>query len=150
MATKKACVIYTPQKKTEAQSTAGRLQDDGFDVCLTEVSAEVANAVQAGNQSSLPTDVKDCLDGAEVCVILVDEAIDLGGIGGIASDVGCRVVTVGGDPDKIPTELDDIIDGHVPSPDDPELIGVVEGQPERIKPDHTSAPPRKPDRVKCQ
>ena len=150
MATKKACVIHTTSKKAEAEAVAKQLSDKGFQVCVTEVSAEEANAVKSGDSSSMPNAVQECLEGSEVCVVLVDEAVDLGGIGGIASDQGCRVVTVGGDPDNLQTNLDDIIDGHVPSPDDPELVDVVEGEPDRIKPDHTPAPPRKPDTVKCQ
>jgi hypothetical protein len=150
MATKKACVIHTASKKPEAEAVAKQLGDEGFQVCLTEVTAEEANSVKSSDTSSVPTAVQACLEGSEVCVILVDEAVDLGGIGGIASDGGCRVVTIGGDPDNLPIDLDDIIDGHVPSPDDPELVDVVEGEPDRIKPDHTPAPPRNPDTVKCQ
>jgi hypothetical protein len=150
MATKKACVVHTASKKMEAEAVAKQLSDEGFQVCVTQVTAEEASAVKSGDSASVPGAVQECLEGAEVCVILIDEAIDLGGIGGIASDGGCRVVTVGGDPDDLASDLDDIIDGHVPSPDDPELVDIAEGEPDRIKPDHTPAPPRNPDTVKCQ
>ncbi|WP_162888162.1 hypothetical protein [Sphingomonas mesophila] len=147
---KKACIVFTEARAAEAEVVAKRLQENGFDACMAEVSITEAKAVQAGDASTLPDHVKDCLDGAEVCVILVDEEAALGGIGGLASDGGCRVVTVGGDPAILPTDIDDIIDGHVPSPDAPDLIDVVEGEPERIRPDNSPAPPREPDRVKCQ
>ncbi len=150
METKKACILHTPKNKADADVVAQKLGNNGYDTCVTEVTAEEAKSVRTGDASSISSAVKDCLDGAEVCVIILDEAVDFGGIGGIASDGGCSVVTVGGDPDDLPSDLDDVIDGHVPSPDDSELVVIVEGEPNRVKPDHTTAPPRKPDTVKCQ
>ncbi len=151
--TAKACVIFTSAKEAEADEVMGRLKAEGYEVCAARVPAEIAKAAKDEN-SSPPAEVAECLDGAEVCVILVDEdptvSSGMGGFGGSASDGGCRVVTVGGDPENLPSELDDIIDGHVPSPDSPELIDVAAGRPERIKPDNTSAPKRDEDRVKCQ
>jgi hypothetical protein len=150
MATKKACVIFTAAKQSEADAVSANLQEAGYEVCMAEVAAAEAAAVKAGQQGSLPAKVQGCLDGAEVCVILMDEAADFGGIGGLASDGGCRVITVGGNPEDLPEELDDIIDGHLPSPDSPDLVDVVEGEPERVRPDNEPASPRKPPRVKCQ
>lgn len=150
MALKKACIIFTTTKEVEAEATAAQLRDNGYSVCMAEVTAEVGGAVKAGDQASLPAEVADCLQDAEVCIILIDETGDLGAIGGLASDRGCRVVTVGGSPDDLPQELEDIIDGHAPSLDAPELMDVVKGEPERIKSGHEPAPGRKPDRVKCQ
>lgn len=147
---KKACIVFCQAKASEAEAVAKRLQGDGFETCMAEVTFTDAKAVKAGDTLSLPSAVNECLDGAEVCVILVDEDNAFGGIGGLASDEGCRVVTVGGDPTDLPTDLDDIIDGHVPSPDSPELCDIVEGEPERVQPDNSPAPPRNPDRVKCQ
>ena len=147
---KKACIIFGSGKQAEADKAAAQLQEAGYDVCLAKVTGEEATAVKAGDHDSLPEPVQDCLSGAEVCIILVDDDVDFGGIGGLASDDGCRVVTVGGSPDALPEGLDDIIDGHVPSPDAPNLIEIVEGEPERIQPDNSPASPRKPDRVKCQ
>ena len=150
MAAKKACVIHTPAKKDAAEATAARLQGDGYEVCVTEVTSDIAGQVKAGAGSSLPSDVAACLDGADICVILVDDEVSLGAIGGLASDAGCRVITVGGAPDDLPTEFDDIVDGHVPGPDSPELPDVVDGDSVLMRPDGTSMPRRKPKRVKCQ
>jgi hypothetical protein len=150
MTTKKACVIHTPPKRSEAEAAAARLKNDGYSVCVSEVTAAVANAVKAGDKNSLPGEVQDCLAGAEVCVILVDEAIDLGAIAGIASDMGCEIITVGGSPADLPTSLDDITDGHLPSPEAPQFEEVVEGKPDMIKPDNTPSKDRDTDRVKCQ
>jgi hypothetical protein len=150
MATKKACILHTPQKKADAEAVAKRLQAEGYDTCVTGVSSQTAKSVQAGDMSTLPSTVAECLKDASICVILVDEEGCLGAVGGLASDAGCRVVTVGGSPDALPKELDDIADGHVPSPDTPDLIDIANGKDERITPDGSSAPPRKPKRVKCQ
>lgn len=128
---KKACVIHTASKSGDAEIVAGRLVDDGYVVCTTEVTTEIASSAKAGDTSSLPADAIDCISGAEVCVILVDDTIDLGAIGGLVSDQGCRVVTVGGSPDDLPEQLDDIGDAHVPSPESPELLDEVRGVRER-------------------
>lgn len=150
MAAKKACVLHTPGKKVEAEEVGARLQAGGYEVCITGVSSQTAKTVEAGNISSLPSTVTACLDGAAICVILVDDEGSLGTVGGIASDSGCRVITVGGSPDVLPQALDDVVDGHVPYPDSPELIDVVEGEDARVMPDGNREPARKPQRVKCQ
>jgi hypothetical protein len=154
MATKKACVIFSAAKRTEADEVVRKLRDEGFEVCAAEVASDVGRAVKAGDITSVSAEVANCIDGAEVCIILVEEdasaSAGMGGLAGIASDGGCRVITVGGSPEKLPRELDDIIDGHVPSADTPELIDIVNGRPDRIKPDKKPAPSRDEDRVKCQ
>lgn len=150
MATKKACILHTPTKKAEAAEVGARLEQHGYEVCITAVSTQTAKSVEAGDKSTLPSTVADCLDGASLCVILVDEEGTLAAVGGIASDSGCRVVTVGGSPDALPSQLDDIAHGHVPAPDTPELLDIVDGQDARIAPDGTQLPRRKSDRVTCQ
>lgn len=153
MAGKKACIIYTAAKEVEADSVVERLKANGYEVWAKKVTAEVAEAAQ-GESSPVPPEVAECLSAAEVCIILVDDdpavSSGMGGIAGLASDGGCRVVTVGGKPDALPVELDDIIDGHVPSADTPDLIKIVDGRPDRISPDNTPVPKRNEDRVKCQ
>jgi hypothetical protein len=150
MATKKACILHTPAKKIEAEAVGDRLRVRGYEVCITGVSTQTANAIKAGDKSSLPSTVAECLQGASVCVILIDDEGSLAAVGGIASDSGCRVVTVGGSPEALPTELDDIVNGHVPTPDTPQLADIVDGEDIRIEPDGTQAPRRKSDRVTCQ
>ena len=98
MATKKACILHTPQKKAEAEAVSKKLQADGYDVCVTGVSTQTAKSVEAGDKSTLPLTVAECLENASLCVILVDEEGCLGAVGGLASDAGCRVMTVGGSP----------------------------------------------------
>jgi hypothetical protein len=150
MAAKKACVLHTPEKAADAEIVGQRLRASGYEVCITGVSSETAKTVKAGDKSSLPNAVAACLEGASVCVLLIDNEGTLGALGGIASDSGCRVVTVGGPPDALPTELDDIVNGHVPNPDTPQLVEIVDGEDIRIEPDGSQAPRRKSDRVTCQ
>jgi hypothetical protein len=137
-------------KKADADEVAAQLRNDDYEVCVAEVTKDVAQSVKAGDVSSVPKEVAQCLSDADICIILVSDDVDLGAIGGMASDSGCRVVTVGGSPDELPVEFDDIIDGHVPRPDSPQLPDIIEGEPALIRPDGTIAPRRKPKRVKCQ
>lgn len=154
MTEKKACVIFTASKEAEAKHVVQRLSDSGYEISAIEVTHEIAEAAKAGDQASIPPEIASCLNDAEVCVILFEEETAasgaLGGLAGIASDAGCRVVTIGGDPDELPSDVDAIIDGHVPSSETPDLIDVVNGRPRRIRPDNTQAPGRDPERVKCQ
>jgi len=88
---------------------------------------------------------------ADLCVLLLEDSAEgLAAIGGLGSDMGCQVVTIGGDPEELPSELDDVIDGHVPEIDLPVVDEIIEGEPERIKPDGEPAEERKLRRVKCQ
>jgi len=152
MANKKACVIFTEKKRDEADRLSERLRAEGYNVCATEVSAQDAKALVAKDVSALPSEVTACLADAEVCVLLIDdEAPDMfDGLAGLASDGGCRVVSVGGAPADLSRDLDDLIDGHLPDVDDPTLIDVVNGKPHRIKPDKSPEAERKEPRVKCQ
>src|SRR5690348_11625332 len=108
VATKKACILHTPSKKAEAEEVSKRLEADGYETCVTGVSTQTAKSVQAGDSSTMPCSVVECLKGASLCVILVDEEGCLGAVGGLASDGGCRIVTVGGSPDALPDDLDEI------------------------------------------
>lgn len=152
MAEKIACVIYTKNHEPELADVVKQLENRGFQVECHEVTSDVAAAYSKGDSQSLPDAVRECLERAEVCVLLFDEDFDevFAGIGGLASDCGCRVVSVGGSPEDLPTDLDDIIDGHVPSAQSPDFPEIVDGKPDRVLPDGGSAGPRKPDRVKCQ
>lgn len=153
MAEKKACVLYGSGQENAAEAAAERLRNDGYGVCTVEITAEEAHAVRAGDLTSVPSAAAECIEGSEVCLILIGEGngvADLGPLAGLASDAGARVVTVGGSPEDLPTELDDVIDGHVPSIDSPRFDDVVCGVPERVRPDNTTPTGRKEDRVKCQ
>jgi hypothetical protein len=68
----------------------------------------------------------------------------------LGADLGCRVVTVGGDPETVPTELDDVADGHVSDIEQPLADDILGGDRVRVKPDGTATEPRAPKRQKCQ
>jgi len=152
MADRVACVIYTKSRANDLPATEQSLVLQGYRVDAFEITQDLAGDFISGNDASLPSVLRTCLEIAEVCVLLFDEncADVFCGIGGFASDRGCRVITVGGDPDDIPTELDDISDGHVPSPEVDSFPDIIKGDPVRIKPNGEKAPPRNPDRIKCQ
>jgi hypothetical protein len=151
MASKLACIVYLSSYQGSVEAVEDHLQGLGYDVHSFEVTKARAEAVRAGDVASLPDELRKCLQDAELCVLLLgDEAECLGAIGGLGSDLGCRVVTMGGDPESLPAELDDVIDGHLPDVEQPQVDEVFQGTPERIKPDGTASPDRKPKRVKCQ
>ena len=151
MANNLACVVYLSSYRGEVAAVEQRLQVLGYEVQSFEVTKERASAVQTGDPSSLPSELRKCLDKADLCVLLIDEDADcLGAVAGFGSDFGCRVVTVGGEPDDVPSDVDDIADGHVPDIERPEADEILCGKPERIQTDGVAAPVRKPARVKCQ
>lgn len=151
MAGKLACVVYLSSYQGSVDAVEDHLQALGYEVHTFEVTEERAQAVRAGDSSSLPDELRQCLEKADLCVLLLGEDAErLGAIGGLGSDMGCQVVTVGGDPEKLPSELDDVIDGHVPDTEQPTVDEIFEGTPERIKPDGEPAEVRKAKRVKCQ
>lgn len=146
-----ACVVYLSSYAGSVDAVEEHLQALGYEVHSFEVTEERARAVRAGALDTLPEELRHCLENAELCVLLLgDDAEALGAIGGLGSDMGCRVVTVGGDPENLPDELDDVIDGHVPDIEQPPADEVFDGAPERIKPDGSPSEERKPKRVKCQ
>ncbi len=151
MAGKLACVVYLSSYQGSVDAVEDHLQELGYAVVSFEIAKERAEAVRAGDLSSLPDELRECLQKADLCVLLLgDDAEPLGAIGGLGSDMGCQVVTVGGDPENLPSELDDVIDGHVPDTDQPIVDKIFEGTPERIRPDGEPAEARKAKRVKCQ
>lgn len=151
MANKLACIVYLSTFAGSVDAVEQHLQALGYDVHSFEVTKDRANTVVAGELSSLPTELRKCLKDAELCILLIGEDAEcLGPIGGLGSDLGCRMVTIGGDPDDVPTDIDDIADGHIPDIEQPEADEVLGGERIRIKPDGEAAPERKPKRQKCQ
>jgi hypothetical protein len=151
MSNNEACVLYTSARHADALSLEIRLKALGLDVCLAEIAAEVAQRVKSGDRSSLPAGVAECLEGASLCFVLVDETGDsMGALAGIASDMGCRVISIGGSPEDLPDSLDDIVDAHLPDIGNDRLPDAVSGEAIRVRPDNSLAPARKENRVKCQ
>lgn len=151
MAKDVACIVYLPSNVGSVEEVEQRLASQGYEVRSFEVTKERAAAVKAGQWETLPNELAACLEEAVLVVLLIDEDANLlGPIAGLGSDAGCRVVSIGGSPDDLPVDLDDIIDGHIPSVDAPNADEVIGGKPDRIEPDGESASPRKPVRVKCQ
>jgi hypothetical protein len=149
---KKACVLFGSEKTNEAEQLRVQLEQAGCTVCLTEITIDVAKVVQNKDAENFPEEVTICLDGADLCFILISEGIlgCAGAIGGAASDGGCRVISIGGSPDNLPTQLDDLVDSHLPDVNDENLPSVVDGESICIGPDKVRRPTRKEDRVKCQ
>jgi hypothetical protein len=148
---KLACVVYLSSYVGSLARVEARLLKLGYEVHSFEVSKDRADAIVAGDKASLPDALRDCLEQSELCVLLIDESAgSLGTIGGLSSDLGCRVVTVGKDLESLPIELDDIADGHLPDVDHQKADEVLGGERVRINVDGTELPLREPKRQKCQ
>lgn len=151
MASKAACIVYIEEFAGSVDAVEARLHELDYDVQSFEISKDRATAVRAGELESMPPELRTCLEAADLCVLLLgDDAECLGAIGGLGSDLGCRVVTIGGSPENVPSELDDIADGHLPDVDQPAADEVLGGTRSRIKTDGEPAEERKAKRQKCQ
>lgn len=150
---KRACLVYTAATAGERDAVRKRLEDQGYDVC--EVEAQLADAVAAqAGEADLPSELRACIDGAEVCIFLIPEDAsamgDLGGGIGAGNASGKRVVAVlVGQPQNLPQKVDDLADAVV-RVDSDNLIPAVEGEKVWEAPGKEGGEPRKTKRVKCQ
>ena len=151
MATKLACVIYLESYTGSVLAIKNKLDEQGYEVHSFELAKNLASDVRMGHWETLPDQIAACLRDADLVVLLIDDdAETLGPIAGLGSDAGCRVVTVGGNPDNLPESLDDIIDAHLPNLDIPQAGEIIGGVSDRLSDEGRSAAKRKPRRVKCQ
>lgn len=150
---KKACLIYIKATENSVQSATEKLEAEGFDVCAEIAEIKDAEVLKTGG-SEIPEKLKECIEGADVCVILFpeDESLDgsFAGIPGACSDSGSRVVGVScGTRANTPQDIDDLADSYVHS-DSPKFPDAVNGEDCWENPDRSPAPARRIDRVKCQ
>ena len=147
MEAKKACVVYVTKLAAVAQKLEAMLQEQGFEVCLTEASESEAKAAQAGDDIE---SIHDCLEDAEVSYFLISDEVPESMVSGAGTVLGgnSRVVVVT-DGAALPEALDDGADSSV-NINSPALADVVKGSDIWQKPDGSEAPPRVPHRQKCQ
>ena len=97
MDAKKACLVYVTPTAAQRPGVREQLEHDGFTVCEVKADLEDAIAAQAGSDD-LPTSLKDCISGSEVCVFLLpDEASGdglLAGAAGYADASGKSIVCI--------------------------------------------------------
>lgn len=145
---KKACVIFVARLEEKAAFVAARLESDGFDVCLHEASEEDARAAKGGGAVS--AGIAKCLDGADVCVFLIDEEGQFSGLGWAAVWSGARVVGVlVGENAKASADIDEIGSAVLPI-ESGNLGKALTGEDIWEGADGQPVKPRNPRRQKCQ
>lgn len=145
---KKACVIFVARLEEKAVVVAARLEAEGFDVCLHPASEEDARAAKGGG--TVNAEIAKCLDGADVCVFLIDEEDQFSGLGWTAVGAGARVVGVlVGTAAKASAGIDEIGSAVLPI-DSGNLGKALIGEDVWEDADGKPAKPRNPRRQKCQ
>lgn len=145
---KNACVIFVARLEDKAAFVAARLESEGFDVCLHEASEEDARAAKGGG--TINADIAKCLDGADVCVFLIDEEGQFSGLGWAAVGSGARVVGVLiGANAKASADIDEIGSAVLPI-DSGNLGKALAGEDVWEGTDGKPVKPRDLRRQKCQ
>ncbi|RZI61517.1 MAG: hypothetical protein EOP37_07195 [Rubrivivax sp.] len=148
---KKVCILFVPSMSNIAQDYARQLESEGCMVCLTEVSADAALAVQSGQPSGDPA-IEQCLSGAEAKVILLPTGKVppqlQSGIAAAAASPG-RLAVIYETDAEIPQEAEDLANSVVPV-GCPVVIDAIIREDIWQTAEGKTPPPRKPKRVKCQ
>lgn len=149
---KKACVVYAPALKDQADQHIADLAKNGFKVCVVEApSSEVSEAAKGAE--GIRSAIADCVDGAEVCIFLFEDvdiaaSVMAGALGGSgASDRTCIFVAPRGVAlnETIETLADSVL--RVASD---RLPQVLEGAPIWEGEAGELSKPRKIKRIECQ
>lgn len=95
---KHACLIYVSATTNKVPAARVRLEAEGYRVCEVLADLDVAIASQAQQIGSLPPALKNCIDGADLCVFLLpeDTIYDgcMGAGGSLASELGRPFIAV--------------------------------------------------------
>jgi hypothetical protein len=141
-------VIFVIRLEDKAVSIAANLESEGFKVCLHCASEEDVRAAKGG--AAVNSDIAKCLDGADVCVFLIDDQDQFSGLGWAAVGAGARVVGVlVGTTAKASADIDEIGSAVLPIHSD-NLIKALAGDDIWEGADGKSVKPRNPRRQKCQ
>lgn len=150
---KKACLVYVASTAALIAEARARLEAEGYDV--SEILANLDDVIAAEvGEPVLPESLKDCVNGADLCVFLLPEdAADdgcLGAGGSYASELGIPFIAVMvGGRDTLPPSFDADAAGVVRDCGNG-LVNAIQGDPSFKNPDGSPASPRKTDHIKCQ
>lgn len=149
----KACVIYVAETQARLAGVVERLKAQGYEVC--EVSADLPTAqITAAGASELPAEIRACIDGADLCVILLPSEPDcddaIGEAAAYADQQQRRMVCiVEGARIAYPEAIMDV-GKCVVRADSPRLDDAIRGDDFWEGPDGKPAPERPYTVVKCQ
>jgi hypothetical protein len=150
---KRACLIYVSATASSRVEVRAELEANGFDVCEVEAKLEDALAAQAAN-TNLPQQLVDCINSADLCVVLLPESAEadalLGPAAALASEKSKRLIgVVAGSRSDYPEAIDDT--GHaLVREHSPRLKDAICGAEIWEGPDGAPVPDRKIKHVRCQ
>lgn len=148
---KKACILYVNTMLQDATEVGNRLEEQQYEVCLTEVSENEGKAAQQGMDAISP-EVDACLLDAEVRVILIPSdgiPASLAGIAEHAAKGSGRLVAICQAGAALPQAIQERANSVV-SPNSDKLIEALLKSDIWEGPDGGKIQERKPARVKCQ
>ncbi|QQB53324.1 hypothetical protein [Delftia acidovorans] len=147
---KKACIVYTSDFEEDLPKIVEHLSENGFEVCVSIADQDAAEAAQAGNLSKVNTEIKECIENAEVCIFLIPKKSpeSLTSAAKHAGALGTKIIAVVESTNSLPQIFDEISTAvvGVGSPQLPRALNCEEVW-ESPK-DSTSG--RKIPRIKCQ
>lgn len=153
MAAKKACVIYVEASSASLKATTTLLEERGYSVCKAKADTQTTEAAQEGSVD-LPQEIRDCMEGADLCVFLLPEQENGdGNLGTAASmaalgEIRCLGV-VSGKRQEYPEALEDHASAMVREHSD-RLAEAIDGREIWELPDKTLVPDRLIKHIICQ
>lgn len=150
---KHACLIYVSVTESLRAVAREKLTSEGFEVCEVLADLDDAKAAQAA-EGTLPTDLRKCIDKANVCVFLLPEDANndgcIGPGGGLASELGKPfIAVVEGGREILPQVFDADAAGVVHDCED-EFIDAIRGDQTFKNPDGSNSDDRKITHIRCQ
>ncbi len=148
---KKACILYVNTMLHDATDVGRRLEEEQYEVCLTEISENEGKAAQQGIDS-ISMEVDACLSDADVKVILIpsDEIpANLAGVAEHATKGSGRLVAVCQAGAALPQAVQERANSVV-SPNSNKLTEALLRSDIWEGPNGEKIKERKPARVKCQ
>lgn len=150
-AQRKACLIYVESMEAARHDVLKQLAAEGFFVC--ESILMLGHIDAANSAAELPGDVRDCIDGADLCVIILPESERddpvICAAAAVAISNGCQVIVVNSGRPLIPTILEDGAHSVV-SGGSTRLADAIKGIEIWEDTDGTPRAPRAIKRVRCQ
>ena len=149
MSSDNACIVFTTGLESKAQAVSQQLNQQGFNVCMTEADQEEVEAAQAAELVS--EEIQSCIDNAVISIFLIPEEGHecLQGAAEYAAASGTTIVAIAEDVESLPQVFDDHAHS-VLTINSSRLDDVIHGEQVWERADGSPREERKIDRIKCQ
>ncbi|CAO3308140.1 hypothetical protein LG197_22360 [Pseudomonas asiatica] len=149
MSSDKACIVFTTGLEQKAQAVALQLNEQGFEVCMSEADQSEVEAAQA--EQPVSDEIQSCIDNAIISIFLIPEEHFecLEAAAEHAATCGTRIVAITENVELLPT----VFDEHayaVLTIGSTRLDQVISGEPVWECADGSLREQRDIVRVKCQ